>query len=945
MNRSVLIRAMMVTVLLAMMALIVSALAAQDASGPPATTTARPVQNGFPQGDIHDSTPAFSFIYNPAPDPEITYFNIEIFDDSNNSLQSFWYEIAEACDLDMGILNCIADPEFMLFSGIGDASYEWILRDYNENTQAITEQGTYEFTLTAPGITGPTTFGDLTGSPEFEFTLNPENSITQYEMYVLDDSNNVVVYEIVPEATESCDADSCLTTAAPIGAPLYDDGTYTAYARAIGYGTIDEISYSPWSQPFPFTVNYTTSPENPSAIFNGFVTGEGIVEFFGATQFSGYICEPPVGPDDPFICPNNDISALFIIQDHGFQLPAPLPAVPAEMLATAENTQDTYPIFNATQWFNIKVTDDNNADAEVFNEWINTYENPFCLNQYAFDGLRQQRAEDGRGICVISLPDLAAGDYTLTWMTYNPGGTPSDTFDLIVETASAPLDVETAVTMDQSEVVSFVNEVGLSLIWEDENFLPLWVHIIIRDASDGNIAYENWLQASDEIYFFINFYNDLAELTIEELEALNEYEVFADNLFCEPGQCFVEFLDWNIVNGEYELTVETWTGDVVSGESDPVAFSVQNDAPVIQTESINVMRMFDVEGNTSPTFEWIATNNAAWHHIIIEDDQSNVIIDDWFRWYIACNDFDPEIILQEDELHCQYSPDVILEPGDYTFRVQAWSSGGIGAFSADQTLTIANTALTDPVVVSPNNLEGPYTASPEFIFEPSTNGSWYQILIVDSDDDAEVYNNWVFVPVSECDPGNTDQCVVDLNEEEYGTFELLSGDFTWQVRGANAAGLSDWTTPESFTVDSSESGPLPVWPSENYHIEDVAFYWEAQPTNEWYNLLLWEVDFDTFGGSPDRDNLGEPTINLWFNQDDLGAFCDVPVFYTLIREAAPEASRDVPIPVALPLFYCTHTIADADLPVAEYYWAVDAWGPTYGNEVKINEDFGFFVKN
>lgn len=919
-NRVVIMAVLVVLALLATMTL----------TAQPSAVT-RPVESVMPEGEIMDTTPVFAFRYNPAPAAEIAYFNVVV-NDGTVELLNEWFEIAEVCAEGeiQGALDCFADPDSVLFDGVGDKALTWTLSEYNATTQEITLVDTYDFTIVAPVIAGPATFSEPNGSPQFSFVVlgNLSPGILAGQVAVVDADNNLVAFEWVEVGDNViCAGGTCEIPLQEIAAPLYASGTYTAYIRAAGEGTGGDVSFSLWSEGFTVTTDYV-EPQDPTVFLERLGNQPEMIDAFSGVTYSlGDSCQQPVEPGAPFACSNSDVSAIFVVEDHG------------QTALQARGSQEYYPIFNATEWFNVTITDDNNADAIVFSEWINSYTSEQCVNSYGIDSA--ERAIAGGGQCLVNFPLLASGEYTLTYASYNPGGTPSASTGLTITTTGPGLDLMSDGPDDPiSAVFVEANDVSVDLYWDDEAFVPEWVNFIVRDAlNPGQPLLDVWVSVRTAFEIDQSF-NQLETGAISSY-----YAAVGDILLCNRGECSADLLWQPLQNGDYAMTVRTWAGGDVSDESAPIAFSIDNLPPVVDEQSIdtefNFLRNFEVRGDALPTLYWSVNNNAGWHNVVIEDAQGNELVNSWFRHLDGC------FATGGGTFSCRYNAGLVLGSGTYTFRIRGWSTGGMGEFTADQTLTISRDPLSVPTPINPNLLDGPYESNPIFGVEQVENASYYEIRVTPDGGNTPVYQQWFYYPADEC----TDDATVICNIAPGPSFELLDGDYTWAVRAANGSDFTNWSAEQAFNVatETTNSGVQPIWPDFFEVTGEVDIFWEADPANDWYGLNLWRFDADgeesIIPSIQSVAELGTPTLTEWRNEGDLGEACGRVITgrARAAMHAAMNVQRDNPLLSLLPPAYCVLTIPAGVLEPGIYVWTVDSWGPTYGNTFKVSEDATLFI--
>jgi len=161
---------------------------------------------------------------------------------------------------------------------------------------------------------------------------------------------------------------------------------------------------------------------------------------------------------------------------------------------------------------------------------------------------------------------------------------------------------------------------------------------------------------------------------------------------CADGTCsLAPPINFTAANNPYKVWMRFWSpGGYSSGGTDSPnnpSWKLAGDLTLPGVAPLQPAE-FVVTGldASNLTFTWPGMENATWYRVEIAPVDGPWNYGVWNLGYdlsTACGDATGDCVLVDPVL------DGVLQPGDYVVRVRAWGPGGMGPFTADQTITYA----------------------------------------------------------------------------------------------------------------------------------------------------------------------------------------------------------------------------------------------------------------
>lgn len=289
-------------------------------------------------------------------------------------------------------------------------------------------------------------------------------------------------------------------------------------------------------------------------------------------------------------------------------------------------------------------------------------------------------------------------------------------------------------------------------------------------------------------------------------------------------------------------------------------------------------------GIVTPVLTWTLigiegeTYDAEWYHIIIVDENGNIVLDTWYPASEICDETSCTLTLDETDL--PYG----LTNGDYVTYINAWVNGETTEYTEPVTFTVEAPAPAPPVIIGVDVSTG----RPILTIEDDPGVAWVNVYVGTTETDRErISMAWYRKTEAVCDG-------------QYCTFVLdahpSNGDYEAYLRTWGPAGFVDnnpnhWVGPYHFSLNF----PAPVFIPDMTLAPNIqpprslTFNWLAPEGATWYQI--W-VGTD----APDYDTAHAQ----WYTAIELG--CAGGGTCTLTPELSLQAGQN-------------HT------------WFVRAWGP------------------
>lgn len=300
-------------------------------------------------------------------------------------------------------------------------------------------------------------------------------------------------------------------------------------------------------------------------------------------------------------------------------------------------------------------------------------------------------------------------------------------------------------------------------------------------------------------------------------ELLSEawYQV-GQEIVCAPD-CKIVLDDAFFVNGTYQWRVRYWNG-TVSQPSATRNFTVALSS--IVTPPVSDLVVFTnetVAGNTRPRYQWPQMQNATWYRLSVENSTGDTVVNQWYRAIDMCS-----------TQGCTVQPDVDLIAGQHTWSLQPWGPAGFGNSVGGAAFTVSNQQTGQAIPVDPvgNVL---VTSEPTFTWQRAANASWYQLYVINQATDVVLLDTWFYLPEEACTRLVENNRVCDVAPG----LRLPNGtSYAWRIRAYGPSGLTDWTTLFGDSVfEFSVSAPLSQIPALYAPINSTLV--SEAPTFEW----------------------------------------------------------------------------------------------------------------
>jgi hypothetical protein len=143
---------------------------------------------------------------------------------------------------------------------------------------------------------------------------------------------------------------------------------------------------------------------------------------------------------------------------------------------------------------------------------------------------------------------------------------------------------------------------------------------------------------------------------------------------CNAGTCSLTIAGTTFANGSYSWNVRGYAPAGLGAWATPARNFTVN-VPIPSAPTLNTPTNGAVINTTNrPTFVWNTTNGVPWYHLEVKNGMGTTVFDQWYGANTGgCN-----------ATTCTVQLPNPIAYGGYTWRVQAYSQGGLGAFSASR---------------------------------------------------------------------------------------------------------------------------------------------------------------------------------------------------------------------------------------------------------------------
>jgi hypothetical protein len=588
----------------------------------------------------------------------------------------------DICSLDPTLLR----ETYRLVNG----SYSAYINTWNGSTQG-TWRGPFYFTLSAapPNIVtldAPTNVNTL--RPTFNWTLIGGAANATYFNLVVSPTNNPSAPSINQWFTRVAACGSAISSTCALVSPidLLDGTNYTIYVRSTGPGGLSTGGVGGFAGPENFTVDVPapslpanilvnnnqgratfTWNDDPNALyFNLYVTNNAGVSQHNAWYARSTICTGGTCSVTPAIALANGGyqarvkgwgSGGFSVggtANDGFGGPtaftfnfdvpniAGVITVSPTNAATIQNGSPTFTwnTIAGTTYYLLWVTGAAPSYAPVYHQvWYDA--STICTAH--------------PGTCTVSgIVSLPIGNAVWRVQAYGPGGVSALHTDIAITVNST---LPSALTLNNPTGTITTN--APTFTWQDNADVDYY-HVYIN--SGASVIVNQWYAA----------------------------ERGAGKL-CNAGQCSLTIAGTTFANGAYTWNVRAFAPAGVGAWATPKNFTVNvaaPSAPVLSSPAGGAI----INTTNRPTFVWNTTNGVPWYHLEVKNGMGTVVFD---RWYGAntggCN-----------ATTCTVQLPNPIAYGGYSWRVQAYTQGGVGSFSPSRSF-LSLSINPQPMMVQSNS--------------------------------------------------------------------------------------------------------------------------------------------------------------------------------------------------------------------------------------------------
>jgi hypothetical protein len=214
------------------------------------------------------------------------------------------------------------------------------------------------------------------------------------------------------------------------------------------------------------------------------------------------------------------------------------------------------------------------------------------------------------------------------------------------------------------------------------------------------------------------------------------------------------------------------------------------------------------------------------------------------------------------------APNDLLALGPAQWKVRAWRTSGVGAWTAPVSFETTSSAPGAATLVSP--LASVITVTPSFTWNAGVGSSYYLLRVTDRDNVS--VDTWYIPSAAGC-PLGTGICTASPG------IALKAGKANWKVLTWNGSGYGPWSDSREFLVeipDPAALTPAAVSPTGAITTTNVTYRWTAVAGALAYRIAI-------------RNNGGVPTY-VWYTPAaagcQTGAQCSAVPPVTLLNGTA-----------------------------------------------------------
>jgi predicted outer membrane repeat protein len=614
--------------------------------------------------------------------PDAQYYYLVVSNSSgaqvmNEVLSDAGYCNGSTCSIDATTLR----ESYRLANG----TYSLYLNTWNGSTQG-TWQGPFAFTLNAatpniPTLNAPTNI--TTRRPTFNWTLSGTATNATFFNLVVAPTNNPGAPSINQWFTraESCGTVNGTTCAIVSPIDLPDGTSYAIYLRSYGPGGISVGGTGGFAGPQNFTVDaiapalpsgitvnnnqgratFTWNDDANAAYFNLYVTTNA-----GVSQHNAWYARNDV-------CTGGTCSVTPVIALVNGSYQARVKAWGAGGFSTGGTANDGY---GGPVAFTFNFAVPNIGEITTFSPngsivtgsptftWNTVAGTTYYLlwvtgNAPAYSPSYHQVWYDATAICtphpgtctVSNVVTLPMGNAVWRVQAYGPGGVSALHSDIAIAVNST---LPSALTLNNPTGTITTNAPAFT--WVDDPTVD-WYNLYVYSSSASIV--NQWYRAERGI-----------------------------GKLCDAGTCSLVIPNVTLANGGYGWNVRGFApAGLGAWNATPMSFNVAIAAPSAPTQVTPVDSAI-INTTNRPTFVWNTTPFATFYHLEIRNGMGTLVFDQWYPANTGgCN-----------ASTCTVQIPNPIAYGGYNWRVQAYSQGGLGAFSAPRSFFSLSTN-TQPMMV------------------------------------------------------------------------------------------------------------------------------------------------------------------------------------------------------------------------------------------------------
>jgi len=219
----------------------------------------------------------------------------------------------------------------------------------------------------------------------------------------------------------------------------------------------------------------------------------------------------------------------------------------------------------------------------------------------------------------------------------------------------------------------------------------------------------------------------------------------------------------------------------------------------------------------TPTYVWKAVADSQYYCLEVKEDGGDVVLRQWYN----ASDL--------SSTQCSVAPQLVLNGGDYAWRVQSWSCSGYKWSEEMQFSVCKSTAYPGKAaLVSPRDVIG--SKNPTFVWKSVAGCTQYCLKVASANDLSHPLLEDCY-DAEEVLSGDLCSITPDLN--------LAAGTYRWWIQTRNCKGNGPWSNFLSFKYQNRPPGICtPLLPNGLLSTSKPRFVWTAASGATQYHLQL-----------------------------------------------------------------------------------------------------------